>query len=173
MVACDALYQIAMNVTQCWNHKMELFIMGSNTAGRFAGIRVHQPKVCFAPKFFMQPANCRCVAIRNGAIGANKKQYHQLSGGRPERINRFAVPDSRRCASHGLRNTWQRSTIRKTRMPCNNSEHRYLRGIHDSAKRPVQATSILHASPSPVPNDRFSWSTNSFHASRQLAAEIQ
>jgi hypothetical protein len=150
-----------------------LFIMRSNPAGRFAGTRIHQPKVCFAPKFFMQLANCRCVAIGNRAIGANKEQYHHATAAGGEWIDSFAVQILRRCASHGLRSAWQRSKSAKQECHANNSEHRYLRGIHDSAKRPVQATSILHASPSPVPSDRFSWSTNSFHASRQRAAEIQ
>jgi len=151
-----ALYQIAMNVTQCWNRKMELFVMRSNTAGRFAGIRVHQPKVCFAPKFFMQLANCRCVAIGNGAIGSNEEQYHYTTASGREWINRFAVQILRRCASLGLRNTWQRSKSTKQKCHANNFAHRYLQGIHNSGKRLVQTISILHASAPPVPSDRFS-----------------
>jgi hypothetical protein len=49
-----------------------------------------------------------------------------------------------------LRNTWQRSKSTKQKCHANNFAHRYLPGIHNSAKRPVQATSILHAPEEPA-----------------------
>src|SRR5258708_20049048 len=83
---------------------MELFIVRANANGCFAGVRINQPKICFAMKFFLKLLNRRRIAIRNGTIGSNKKQHDDPPLGRLEWINSFAIQILRPSLLPSLRN---------------------------------------------------------------------
>src|SRR6266481_3560035 len=117
---------------------MELFVVRANASGCFAGVRINQPKIRFAVKTFMQLLNRRRVASGDGAIGANKEQYHNSSLGRLEGIDGFAVQILRPCALHRLQNAWLRANDTRQKYNAHNFAHRYLREVHGGGKAPCK-----------------------------------
>lgn len=131
-----ALYQFSMNVAQRGYHQVELFVVRANASGCFAGVRINQPKVRFAMKFFMQFLNGGRVTVRNGAIGSNKKQHDDSSVGRLEWIDSFAVEIFRPYALPRLRNAKRRAKSTTQKRNANNPEHRYLQEVHGGGNSP-------------------------------------
>src|SRR6266446_1271795 len=119
---------------------MELFVVRANPNGCFASIRINQPKISFAAKSLKQFLNRGCVAIRNGAIGSNKKQHDDPSRRRLKWIDRFAVQVLCKSALHRLRNAERRAKSRTKEYNANNSKHRYLREVHGGGNSPNSST---------------------------------
>jgi len=51
------LHQFATDVAQRWNRQMKLLVVRANAGGGFVRVRINQPKISFAMKFFMQLLN--------------------------------------------------------------------------------------------------------------------
>src|ERR1700756_5031550 len=115
---------------------MELFIVRANANGCFAGVRINQPKICFAMKFFLQLLHRRGIAIRNGAIGSNKKQHDDPPLGRLEWINSFAIQILRPSLLPGLRSAKWHTKSNPQKCDANNFKQRYWRRVHGGWKSP-------------------------------------
>src|SRR5258708_20396700 len=105
---------------------MELFIVRANASGGCAGVRINQPKICFAMKCLLKLLNRRRIAIRNGTIGSNKKQHDDPPLGRLEWINSFAIQILRPSLLPGLRNAKWHTKSKTQKCDANNFKHRYL-----------------------------------------------
>src|ERR1700746_1810100 len=105
---------------------MELFIVRANANGCFAGVRINQPKICFAMKFFLKLLNRRRIAIRNGAIGSHKKQHDAPPRGRLEWSKSFPIQILRPSLLPGPRNAKWHTKSKTQKCDANNFKHRHL-----------------------------------------------
>jgi len=81
-----ALDQRVMEVAEGGNGVVKFREMSTNARCRLAGVGIDEPEIGLAMKFFGELMNRGRVAIRNRAIGPDKKKYQDTPVGRFEGI---------------------------------------------------------------------------------------